>query len=134
MRGLKIYSTVFLMGGVGYCLLELIWRGYTHISMGLAGGLCFSGLYYIEDNYKDLNIFVKCLIGSVLITFVELMVGLTVNIGMELMVWDYSDRFLNIMGQVCPLLSLVWFGISFPAYKLCERLIILFSLKGEKNE
>ena len=32
------YLMVFLLGGAGYCLIEVLWRGFTHWSMALAGG------------------------------------------------------------------------------------------------
>ena len=31
---------IFIMGGLGYMGLELLWRKRTHWSMGVAGGLC----------------------------------------------------------------------------------------------
>ena len=33
---------IFLFGGVGYGLIELLWRGRTHPSMVLTGGFCFA--------------------------------------------------------------------------------------------
>ena len=37
-----IYTTFnFLVGGFGYVALELLWRGRSHASMFLAGGICF---------------------------------------------------------------------------------------------
>ena len=39
---------IFIAGALGYCLLEILWRGYTHPSMGIAGGLCLIGIYYIS--------------------------------------------------------------------------------------
>ena len=39
---------IFVTGAIGYCTLEILWRGYTHPSMGIAGGLCLIGIYYIS--------------------------------------------------------------------------------------
>ena len=40
---MKIWKKVLLMylGGMIYAALELLWRGRTHSSMFLLGGLCF---------------------------------------------------------------------------------------------
>ena len=45
MRGLRKRGRLFLVGGVGYSLLEIGWRKRTHWTMAAAGGLCFSLLY-----------------------------------------------------------------------------------------
>ncbi len=35
------YICVFLSGGIIYSFIEVAWRGYTHWSMTIAGGICF---------------------------------------------------------------------------------------------
>ena len=37
----KEASVIFVVGEIGYSLLEILWRGYTHWTMSLTGGLCF---------------------------------------------------------------------------------------------
>ena len=39
---------MFLFGGFGYGLIEILWRGRTHWSMVLCGGLCFLVMYLIS--------------------------------------------------------------------------------------
>ena len=34
-------ATLFTVGGLLYGLIEIAWRGHTHISMFVVGGLCF---------------------------------------------------------------------------------------------
>ena len=40
-RRAAIAALVLLAGGTVYCAIEVIWRGYTHISMAVCGGICF---------------------------------------------------------------------------------------------
>ena len=42
---------LFAVGGTGYVLLEFLWRGWSHISMFLAGGLCFLLVAHIASDY-----------------------------------------------------------------------------------
>ena len=35
-------------------------------------------------------------------------------------VWDYSDRKFNLMGQICPLYSALWFLLCIPVNRLTE--------------
>lgn len=126
------YTVLFLTGAGAYSLIEVLWRGYTHISMALAGGVCLVALYMIYCRFGSLSFLSKCIVGALVITVVEFIFGCVVNLMLGLEVWDYSDRFLNIMGQVCPLFTLVWFVICIPAFGICRTVVKLEN--GENNE
>jgi len=106
--------TFFLSGGVIYNLLELLWRGYSHWSMTIAGGLCCIIIHFINQKWIKKNIFFRCLIGCAVITAVEFAIGIIVNRILMLNVWDYSNMSFNVLGQICPVFSLLWFVLSFP--------------------
>lgn len=114
------YSSVFMTGGVLYGAIEIGFRGHTHWTMLVTGGLCLSGFHYICKLLKNKNILVKCLAGCVLITFLEFIAGCIVNLIFRLNVWDYSSQPLNLLGQICPLFSLFWFLLCIPAALLCK--------------
>ncbi len=130
---MKIYSVIFAIGGILYTLIEIAWRGYTHISMAIAGGLCLTGMFCIERRFRNMSLWVKCTLGALLITTVEFIFGCVVNKGMGLDVWDYSGRPFNIMGQICPLFTAVWFIISVPAFFLCRGINNLIGAFDEEK-
>ena len=102
----------FLFGGVGYGLVEIIWRGYTHPTMVITGGLCFSMICAINGKLSGRSLFLRsgaCALG---VTAMEFCVGILVNRVFQMRVWDYSDKWLNLFGQICPLYSVFWFGLS----------------------
>ena len=109
---------LFLTGAVGYSIAEILFRGYTHWTMSLTGGVIFLVLFGIHS-VKDLSFFKKCLLGSAVITAFEFTVGVIVNIILRWNVWDYSDVPLNILGQICLPFTIIWFFICMPAYFLC---------------
>ena len=98
---------VFLIGSFGYMGLELLWRGHTHWTMGLAGGICVTLLYTLFQTF-ELNILTAFLLSSVLITTVEFVFGYILNICLGMAVWDYSKMKHNIMGQICLTYSTLW--------------------------
>ena len=103
---------LFLLGGFSYCIIEILSRGYSHISMLIAGGLCFVLIGNLNRKRKDLSLVSQMFLSTFIITGIELVTGLIVNVWLELEVWDYSDLPYNFMGQICLLYTNVWFFLS----------------------
>ena len=106
------YMLLFLLGGFSYCIIEILSRGYSHISMLIAGGLCFVLIGNLNRKRKDMSLVGQMFLSAFIITGIELVTGLIVNVWLELEVWDYSDLPYNFMGQICLLYTNVWFFLS----------------------
>lgn len=107
-----LYIAIFAIGGVGYGLIEIAFRGHTHWTMLLTGGACFLTIYFININMPTASILLRAFLGAFAITSYELIVGCIVNLWFKLDVWDYSDRAFSLYGQICPLFSFIWFLLS----------------------
>ncbi len=115
------YSLNFIAGSTLYPLIELLWRGRTHSSMALAGGLCFVLIDMVCcQKMQKKSLAAKCAAGSLLITTVEFLIGIWVNVLLKLNVWDYSALPFNILGQVCLPFSMIWFVLTIPACIICN--------------
>lgn len=126
------YTFLFLTGGFAYGGIEIIGRGYSHISMLIAGGICFVLIGLLNEVYYwDMSILSQMVISAGIITTVEFTVGLIVNRWMKLNVWDYSDMPYNLMGQVCLLYTNIWFLLSLFAI-LLDDYLRYYLLKEEK--
>lgn len=102
-----------LIGGMTYVLIELAWRGYSHISMFILGALCFVLLGGINEFLPlELGFVWQMLIGAGIVTILELIVGIVVNVWLGLEVWDYSNLPFNFMGQICLPFSFAWTLLS----------------------
>ena len=105
---------LFLTGGSGYILLELLWRGRSHVSMFFAGGVCF--LLLGQLGRLPISLPLRGLLGAGIITGVELLTGLLVN--RQYQVWDYRHLPYHFHGQICLLYSLLWIPVSIMALVL----------------
>ncbi len=123
-----------LAGGVVYGIIEMMWRGYTHWSMVIAGGCCFLILHLLNGRMRGKKLVLRCFVGCGVITAVELAVGIAVNLWLRLDVWDYSGMAGNILGQICPLFSLMWFLICIPAYGFSSAVSAFFNLISESEK
>lgn len=110
------YLLLFLIGGSLYVLIEILYRGYSHISMFIVGGICLILISLISDLAPfKVPIIVQMIISSILITLIELISGIIINIFLNLHVWDYSSDKFNFLGQICLKASVTWFFLSLPA-------------------
>lgn len=100
---------VFIMGGISYAMIEILFRGHTHWTMVLTGGACILTIYVLSGWWINVPLVVGALASAMIITFYEFCVGILVNIRLGWQVWDYSDMPGNILGQVCPTFSAIWF-------------------------
>jgi hypothetical protein len=108
--------TLFLLGGTGYVGLEMLWRGWSHITMFLAGGTCFLLLGGLEKRRPRLPWFFRALTGAGVITMVEFLFGLLFN--RSYTVWDYRNMPGNLYGQICLPYFLLWLPVSIGGMKL----------------
>ena len=113
-------AVLFYIGGAGYLTLELLYRGRSHGSMFLAGGLCFLLIGHLSHVEPKLNLAGRTVAGALIVTTVELAAGLLVNRQYE--VWDYRDQPLNFMGQICPAFTLLWLPVSLAAVLLYQQM------------
>ena len=123
MIKLRKYGVLALIGGVIYGALELIGRGYTHWSMVLLGGICFVAVGLLNEVIPwEMPLTVQMLCGCIIITALEFCCGCIVNIWLGWAVWDYSDEWGNLLGQICPKFSALWYFISLAAILLDDWL------------
>lgn len=116
----RVYNNLilWLTGGIAYFYMEIAFRGYSHFSMLICGGLCF-----VTVGYAGRRILGKCkriitalplvmLVGMMIITFYEFVTGILVNVVLGWNVWDYSGFRYNLMGQICLVYSMLWSLLS----------------------
>lgn len=121
----KVIKPIILIaiGGSIYSFIEIIYRGYTHWTMVLVGGLAFYLIGRINEHIEwDMSIYKQMLIGAAIVTILEFITGLIVNLIFRWNVWDYSNVPFNILGQICLPFFIIWFFLSFLAIVLDDYL------------
>ena len=120
---LRKHLVLAATGGLLYVILELVWRGRSHWTMFMLGGLCFVALGLINEVLPwDMPLWQQVLIGTAIVTVLEFVTGCVVNIGLDWSVWDYSGLSGNILGQICPQYCLLWLPVSLAGIVLDDWL------------
>lgn len=126
MKPFKI-PALFLTGGILYILLEIIWRSHSHWTMFLLGGLCFVCLGAINEIIPwEMPLWKQAFIGACIVTGLEFITGIIVNLTFHWNVWDYSSMPGNILGQICPQYFILWLPVSLVAIVLDDWLRYLW--------
>lgn len=123
MKALMKLLTLFLSGGLIYILIEMLWRGHTHWTMFMVGGICFVLVGLINEWFTfEMPLVSQMVISMFVITVVEFIAGYIINIRLSWNVWDYSEMPFNLKGQICLPYMGLWFLLSALAIVLDDYL------------
>ncbi len=123
MKAVVKHLILLCVGGLIYCGIELAFRGRTHPSMFIVGGLCFLLVGAVNEIVPwETPFWQQMLLGGLQITTVEFVAGIILNIILQLNVWDYSNMPYNIGGQICLPFLVAWIGLSAVAIVLDDYL------------
>ena len=120
MSKIKKSALIFTVGGVGYGIIELLWRGRTHPTMLVAGGICFLVFSQISAKFESKPLIFKAVLSALAVTAVELVFGTVFNIIFKMKVWDYSSQPFNLFGQICLKFSFAWLLLALAFVPLAD--------------
>lgn len=140
VESLLVAAFLFFVGSVtGWCIEVLFRRIFTAkkwINPGFLTGpylplygfglsmLFAISLIPIKTGYYWLDSILIILIMGVVMTLIEYIAGLIFIKGCKIKLWDYSDRWGNIQGIICPLFSLFWIIICAFYYFVIDPFVI----------
>ena len=133
MHILKKNVFLFITGGSIYAAIELMWRGRTHVTMLIAGGLSLIIFSLVEEYFKSKSALLRAGLCSLGVTAIELIFGVIFNIIYDMKIWDYSDQPLNLLGQICPLFSLIWGGLALVSLPIVDFINEIFNRSEKVN-
>lgn len=123
MKAVLKHATLALIGGCIYYAIEIAWRGHSHWTMAVLGGICFVLVGGINEYFPwSMPLALQGVIGAAIITALEFVSGVALNVWLGLGIWDYSTMPLNVMGQICLPFTLLWVPLSVVAVVLDDWL------------
>ena len=103
---------LFLSCGFIYCMIEILFRGWSHWSMFVLTG--FLGVFCVDSINNtlsfDCDYIVQILISTILCTIGEGISGIILNVWLQLNVWDYSKMAFGtfFFGQCNVIFCVAW--------------------------
>lgn len=117
------YLVLFLVGYCVYIAIEVTFRNYSFPLMGIVGAISFILIDRINEVMPwDTDLIIQSVIGSLIVTMFELIVGEGLKFFNQPPMWDYSSLPLNFDGVICLPFSLVWVLLSAIAIFLADAI------------
>lgn len=110
---------LWTFGGAVYFLCEVIYK----LAAGRPGAVSWTMLILAaivcipldranEAMGWETPFWAQAILGGLAITAAELGAGILLNCWLGLGVWDYSEQWGNLWGQICPLWSAIWCAVA----------------------
>lgn len=112
VKKISEYLVLGVLGGTFYYTFEMVFRGFSHWSMFLLGGVCLvffaqQGLWVKWEDPMWRQV-VRC---TLFVIAGEFITGIIVNKWMGWGVWDYSDQPFQLLGQICLPFAVLFSGL-----------------------
>ena len=128
------YGFLWVLGGSLYYAFEIIFRGFSHWSMFILGGICMAFFAWQgRREHFSKPLWIQVLRCTIFVTTCEFITGLIVNKWLNLAVWDYSDQPFQLFGQICLPFAVIFSGLC-AAGILVDGYLLHWIFKEEKPE
>ena len=132
MKKLSEYLFLWAVGGCIYYGAEHLFRGFSHWTMFVLGGICLvffavqGRLVHWEDPlWRQV---LRCLLFVISMEFIT---GIILNKWLRLEIWDYSRLPFQLFGQICLPFAIIFSG--FCAVGILLSGYLLYWLYGEEK-
>ena len=123
MRKLCKAAILASIGGAVYVCLELLFRGRSHWTMAVLGGVLFLIIGSFNEILPwEMPLLLQAVLGAMVVTMAELAAGILLNRWLGLGIWDYSNMPFNLWGQICLPFSVLWVFLAGIAVVLVDWL------------
>jgi uncharacterized membrane protein len=113
MKKISEYLFLWAVGGCMYYGFEMVFRGFSHWTMFVLGGICFvffavqgKMLHWQDPLWMQIG---RCM---VFVTSMEFITGIIVNKWLHMNVWDYSRLPFQLFGQICVPFIIIFSGLA----------------------
>ena len=128
MKRVMEYIFLWMIGGTVYYSFEIIFRGFSHWSMFVLGGLCFL-FFWLQGHWTKWEdpMWLQVARCTIFVIACEFITGIIVNKWMDWQVWDYSDQPFQVFGQICLPFATIFSGMCAMGILLSGKIMqVLF--------
>lgn len=127
LKKVREYLFLWGIGGMFYYAFELLFRGFSHWTMFVLGGVCmvFFAFQGRASRFRE-PLWKQVLRCTLFVTSCEFITGIVVNKWLMLGVWDYSNQPFQLFGQICLPFAIIFSGLCAIGIPLSGYLLYKF--------
>ncbi len=112
MTKISNYLFLWATGGCLYYTFEVLFRGFSHWSMFLLGGICmvFCTWQGLTLRWSD-PLWLQILRCTVFVTSMEFITGIILNRWCGFEIWNYDNQPFQLFGQICLPFMIIFSGL-----------------------
>ena len=130
----RVSEIVFLIaaGGSTYYLIEIWFRGFSHWTMFVLGGVALTFCSFQgEVMHWSEPMWIQIIRAVLFLTSLEFMTGIICNKWLKIGIWDYRDQPFQLCGQICLPFMVMFSGLLCLAIVLGG--VVLGAYMGRKS-
>ena len=130
----RVSEVMFLMaaGGSLYYLIEIGFRGYSHWTMFMLGGLALTFCSFQgEVMHWSEPLWLQIFRAVLFLTSLEFTTGIICNKWLKIGIWDYRDQSFQLWGQICLPFIVLFSGLLMLAILFGG--MVLWKIFGEER-
>lgn len=129
MKSLLRKLVLFYIGFSTYITIEVLFHskirlfemGWSYIASGMMGAAAFMILDMFNNKVSwDIELQYQMIVGGVVVTLIEFLVGIISVFVFHVHMWDYSNLKYNLYGIICPQFFIFWVLLSAVAILLAD--------------
>ena len=112
MKKTSKYLLFLAIGGCIYYAVEVLFRGFSHWTMFLLGGICF--LFFYQQGALTLwkePLWLQTLRATIFVVSMEFITGIIVNKYLNMNIWSYEKMPFHLFGQICLPFAVMFSGL-----------------------
>lgn len=112
MKRISEYIFMWALGGTLYYTFEVFFRGFSHWTMFVLGGICavFCVWQGMMLKWKE-PLWIQIARCTIFVVAGEFITGIVVNKWLGWQVWDYTDQPFQLFGQICIPFAIIFSGL-----------------------
>ena len=112
MKRLSEYLFIWALGGTLYYTFEMFFRGFSHWTMFVLGGICavFCVWQGLVLKWRE-PLWIQIIRCTIFVIAGEFITGIVVNKWLRWQVWDYTDQPFQLFGQICAPFAIIFSGL-----------------------
>ncbi len=133
-KKLLVSISTFVVFGLMYYGVEILYRGYSHWAMAVLAGIIAVLIGGLNDTFSyEMPFDLQILVGTCFATVFEGIAGIILNVFLGLDIWDYSNLWGTFFFGQCNVFFCVAWAVLLIVYIVLQDCLVYYVLRTDNQ-